>query len=663
VSLFELPEKRLQRKPEVRSPPPAARKPAAQRSRTGGSPGQGRLQISRPSDRSEREADRIAERVLRMSSLENDGSMSSGSSELDAAAAPREHEPAFASAAVSAELAALRGGGAPIEPGLRTFFEARFGQDFSGVRLHTAPRDAALAQSLSAQAFTVGRDIVFGDAQLAPGTPRGTGLLAHELAHVAQGAQGPAMIQRRPAARTAPARKDARDFAPGQVVVTNRRVDLMSEIGGERGRKLVAVLPKATVLQLDRLHPRGSGRVFFATVIGGGEAAAAGHSGIVAAEWIEHAPDQAPRVDLPSASEQSSERLPSGEQVLSFEVQGEDLIFDVRSRSEYIDQQVEAVGVGLLLGGYVLYLRGVNEPVFVSNDMIGTGLHQASPANETVHPDRDAATAEASRRGAPFAYYRTINGIIAPTVFSPASTPRIMALAAQGFREIGQMGEQIFKQMAIAMIGGKVIGLTIGRIVRMSAGSSSGPPRGGGTTGGGSQGSTGTPPSQNRVSEPEATAPVPTSARPPAPRAAEPAKAPKPAQAPASEQAKTPAGADEASVTAQLRQLRGKANQARWVRSRQGEEGPGLRDHFEAHGPEVGARTAREYDLSARLTIQNGRRFRYRDRATGEPRVGYWNPQTGLFTATSETRSVPAILTHFPETFANLRKLPGFTLD
>ena len=47
---------------------------------------------------------------------------------------------------------------------------------------------------------------------------------------------------------------------------------------------------------------------------------------------------------------------------------------------------------------------------------------------------------------------------------------------------------------------------------------------------------------------------------------------------------------------------------------------------------------------------------------SGEPRVGYHDPNTGLFTATSQTRKTPAILSHFPETRENLRKLPGFSV-
>ncbi len=112
------------------------------------------------------------------------------------------------------------------------------------------------------------------------------------------------------------------------------------------------------------------------------------------------------------------------------------------------------------------------------------------------------------------------------------------------------------------------------------------------------------------------------------------------------------------SVTARLRSLRGTAKSARWAKA---DGSVGLRGHFGKHGHEVGATTARQFDLSARSTIQNGRKFRYRDRATNQVRVGYFDSVTGLFTATSQTRKTTAILSHFPETWASLRKLPGFS--
>ena len=78
-------------------------------------------------------------------------------------------------------LASL-GGGVPLPKSERTFFEPRFGRDFSGVRVHRDARAAGLAASVHARAFTHGEDIVFGGGH----APSDRGLLAHELAHVVQ---------------------------------------------------------------------------------------------------------------------------------------------------------------------------------------------------------------------------------------------------------------------------------------------------------------------------------------------------------------------------------------------------------------------------------------------------------------------------------------------
>jgi hypothetical protein len=75
---------------------------------------------------------------------------------------------------------------APKPAGERAFFEPRFGYDFGSVRVHTGARAAETAQAVQARAFTVGRDVVFGTGQYAPGTSAGRRLLGHELTHVVQ---------------------------------------------------------------------------------------------------------------------------------------------------------------------------------------------------------------------------------------------------------------------------------------------------------------------------------------------------------------------------------------------------------------------------------------------------------------------------------------------
>jgi hypothetical protein len=76
--------------------------------------------------------------------------------------------------------------GQPLDSPSRSFFERRLGHDLSGVRVHTGERAASSARAVSARAYTVGSDVVFGAGEYAPNTHAGRQLLAHELVHVAQ---------------------------------------------------------------------------------------------------------------------------------------------------------------------------------------------------------------------------------------------------------------------------------------------------------------------------------------------------------------------------------------------------------------------------------------------------------------------------------------------
>lgn len=80
----------------------------------------------------------------------------------------------------------LGSSGQPLDAGTRAFMEPRFGHDFSRVRVHTDAKAAASARAVNALAYTVGRDVVFGQGQYAPGTSIGKRMLAHELTHVVQ---------------------------------------------------------------------------------------------------------------------------------------------------------------------------------------------------------------------------------------------------------------------------------------------------------------------------------------------------------------------------------------------------------------------------------------------------------------------------------------------
>jgi|GEM_PF-1354838 len=76
--------------------------------------------------------------------------------------------------------------GKPLQTRTRTFFESALGHDFSDVRVHTDTQAAESARETNALAYTLGRDIVFGEGRFAPETHEGSKLLAHELTHVVQ---------------------------------------------------------------------------------------------------------------------------------------------------------------------------------------------------------------------------------------------------------------------------------------------------------------------------------------------------------------------------------------------------------------------------------------------------------------------------------------------
>jgi len=87
---------------------------------------------------------------------------------------------------VESSINSAKGGGKPLSTGESSYYEPRFGSDFSGVRIHTGGQANDLSRSVNAKAFTVGSDIFFGSGQYNPDTSDGKKLMAHELTHTVQ---------------------------------------------------------------------------------------------------------------------------------------------------------------------------------------------------------------------------------------------------------------------------------------------------------------------------------------------------------------------------------------------------------------------------------------------------------------------------------------------
>ncbi|HMC29775.1 MAG TPA: DUF4157 domain-containing protein, partial [Candidatus Angelobacter sp.] len=147
---------------------------------------QRKLTINEPGDSYEHEADRVSEHVMRMPAPGAGGTTAVSGSvpgvQLKAAT------PASTGTAEAPQIVhdVLRSPGQPLDKSTRAFMEPRFGHDFSGVRVHADAKAAESAKAVQAKAYTVGKDVVFGAGEYAPGSHAGQKLLGHELTHVVQ---------------------------------------------------------------------------------------------------------------------------------------------------------------------------------------------------------------------------------------------------------------------------------------------------------------------------------------------------------------------------------------------------------------------------------------------------------------------------------------------
>ena len=147
---------------------------------------QTKLKINEPGDIYEQEADRVAEQVMRM----EEPRVQRQTEEEEEEEFLQTKELPGQSPEVTPDLSSciqrLRGGGQTLPESVRSFFEPRFGYDFSQVKVHADARAVKAAREMNARAFTVGSDVVFGEGEYVPESEQGKRLLGHELTHIVQ---------------------------------------------------------------------------------------------------------------------------------------------------------------------------------------------------------------------------------------------------------------------------------------------------------------------------------------------------------------------------------------------------------------------------------------------------------------------------------------------
>jgi hypothetical protein len=168
------------------------------------------VQVSKPGDWTEREANQVADDVMRSpgttlpptgayggrgprtatvaASTGGIGLQANNLSQTKFASSAGPGEPVSDTQIMLQEV--LNSPGQAIERGLAFYMGERLRHDFSPVRVHTDAAAAKSARVLNARAYTVGHHLVFAQGQYSPHNPDGQRLLAHELTHVLQQSTG-----------------------------------------------------------------------------------------------------------------------------------------------------------------------------------------------------------------------------------------------------------------------------------------------------------------------------------------------------------------------------------------------------------------------------------------------------------------------------------------
>jgi hypothetical protein len=149
---------------------------------------------------------------------------------------------------------------------------------------------------------------------------------------------------------------------------------------------------------------------------------------------------------------------------------------DPRSHRDFIDQRMTAVAFGISVRGYLLYCEGMPHPVFVPESHVNLGLKSTQPLNASIYPDRDTALEEIAESApgegyARYAYYRGAGGaLIVPTVFSPATTPRIAQTMIEVRKYLSDTVQSELRVTLLTLTGTKLLQGVFSRLVRGSAG-------------------------------------------------------------------------------------------------------------------------------------------------------------------------------------------------
>ena len=162
------------------------------------------LEVGKEDDEHEKEANHVADKVMKMSdSEEEEKKMKESSSKVqmmpDSKTSTIQESPVkvrmqtdgstggmMASKNVEQGINKSKGEGQLLSPDLRDEMGSKMNADLNSVKIHTDENAVQMNKEVGAKAFTHGNDVYFNKGQYDPESSQGKHLLAHELTHAVQ---------------------------------------------------------------------------------------------------------------------------------------------------------------------------------------------------------------------------------------------------------------------------------------------------------------------------------------------------------------------------------------------------------------------------------------------------------------------------------------------
>jgi len=158
---------------------------------------QAKLSIGQPNDKYEQEADKVADKVMRMPDTNNSQTLEekkeqSEESLEERTKPPNKSEDSFPASTKGIKTLQIRDSGSLLPEYVRSKVEPVLGRDLGHVKVHSGHDANQAAQSINAKAFTHGSDIFLGKGQ----SVFDVQLMAHELTHTIQQGETEQRIQK-----------------------------------------------------------------------------------------------------------------------------------------------------------------------------------------------------------------------------------------------------------------------------------------------------------------------------------------------------------------------------------------------------------------------------------------------------------------------------------